>query len=135
MMLDIDRFKVINDTYGHAAGDRVLIAVARAVRAVLRSDDLVGRLEGEEFAVVLARQSPSDALKVAQRLLETVRALDIDLDEGASSRSPSASVPPKSPPIAPASTDCCSPQTALFTRQRMPGAIACGARLPVLDVR
>ena len=82
MMLDIDRFKLINDTYGHAAGDHVLIAVARAVRAVLRSDDLVGRLGGEEFAVVLARQSPSNAFKVAQRLLEAVRTLDIDLDEG-----------------------------------------------------
>ncbi|WDZ77896.1 diguanylate cyclase [Ensifer adhaerens] len=82
MMLDIDRFKVINDTYGHAAGDRVLIAVARAVRAVLRSDDLVGRLGGEEFAVVLGRQTRTDALKVAERLLEAVRTLEIDLDDG-----------------------------------------------------
>ncbi|HEV7320266.1 MAG TPA: diguanylate cyclase [Ensifer sp.] len=82
MMLDIDRFKAINDTYGHAVGDRVLTAVARVVRTALRGDDLFGRLGGEEFAVVLVRQSPADALKVAERLLEAVRALELDLDQG-----------------------------------------------------
>lgn len=84
MMLDIDRFKAINDTYGHAVGDQVLISVAGVVRAALRGDDLVGRLGGEEFAVVLVRQSPTDALKVAERLLEAVRALHIDLEQGGS---------------------------------------------------
>ncbi|OCP01222.1 MULTISPECIES: sensor domain-containing diguanylate cyclase [unclassified Ensifer] len=82
MMLDIDRFKAINDTYGHAVGDRVLASVARAVRAALRCDDLFGRLGGEEFAVVLVRQSPSDAFRVAERLLEAVRSLEIDLEQG-----------------------------------------------------
>lgn len=82
MMLDIDRFKVINDTHGHAVGDRVLASVARAVRGTLRGDDLVGRLGGEEFAVVLVRQSPVDALKVAERLLDAVRTLEIELEQG-----------------------------------------------------
>ncbi|RAS15376.1 sensor domain-containing diguanylate cyclase [Ensifer adhaerens] len=82
MMLDIDRFKAINDTYGHAVGDQVLVSVAGAVRGTLRFEDLVGRLGGEEFAVVLVRQSPTDALKVAERLLEAVRALHIDLEQG-----------------------------------------------------
>ncbi len=82
MMLDIDRFKVINDTHGHAAGDRVLQAVARTVLTVLRADDLFGRLGGEEFAIVLARQTPANANRVAERILAAIRALKVDLENG-----------------------------------------------------
>lgn len=82
MMLDIDRFKAINDTHGHAAGDRVLQAVALTMRLALRSDDLIGRLGGEEFAILLVRQTPADAARVAERILTSVRALSIDLENG-----------------------------------------------------
>lgn len=82
MMLDIDRFKVINDTHGHAAGDRVLQAVAQTVRLTLRSDDLIGRLGGEEFAILLIRQAPADAARVAERILSAVRALSVELEGG-----------------------------------------------------
>ncbi len=82
MMLDIDRFKVINDTYGHAAGDRVLQAVARTVRMTLRSDDLFGRLGGEEFAILLVRQAPANADRVAERVLAAIRALGVELENG-----------------------------------------------------
>lgn len=82
MMLDIDRFKVINDTHGHAAGDRVLQAVALTIRLTLRSDDIVGRLGGEEFAILLARQTPTEANRVAERILTAVRALSVDLENG-----------------------------------------------------
>lgn len=82
MMIDIDHFKAINDTHGHAAGDRVLQVVARTIRANLRADDLFGRLGGEEFAIMLARQSPQEARDVAERVLHAVRSAGIDLEHG-----------------------------------------------------
>ncbi|WP_342454795.1 GGDEF domain-containing protein [Sinorhizobium mexicanum] len=82
MMIDIDHFKVINDTHGHAVGDHVLQVVARTIRANLRIDDLFGRLGGEEFAIVLARQSPEDARDVAEHFLRAIRSTAIDLAHG-----------------------------------------------------
>ncbi|GAA0907977.1 GGDEF domain-containing protein [Pseudonocardia zijingensis] len=55
LMLDLDHFKAINDTYGHAVGDHVLSAVAAALRGLVRAHDLVGRMGGEEFVVLLRR--------------------------------------------------------------------------------
>jgi len=72
---DIDRFKSINDTYGHAAGDRVLKDVTQAARAQLRSSDLMGRLGGEEFAVVLPDADAASALEVAEKLRHAMQAL------------------------------------------------------------
>ena len=82
MMLDIDRFKVINDTHGHAAGDRVLQTVAQTIRLTLRADDIIGRLGGEEFAILLTRQTPANATRVAERILAAIRALNVDLENG-----------------------------------------------------
>ncbi|NRP73399.1 putative diguanylate cyclase YedQ [Ensifer psoraleae] len=82
MMLDIDHFKAINDTYGHAVGDRVLQVVARTISGTLRADDLLGRLGGEEFAIVLARQSLQDASDVAERVVHAVRSATVDLTHG-----------------------------------------------------
>jgi len=65
---DIDRFKAINDTYGHVAGDTVLKAVAKAVQGGLRQSDLLGRLGGEEFAVVLPDADSNAAMEVAEKL-------------------------------------------------------------------
>ncbi|MCB1940359.1 MAG: GGDEF domain-containing protein, partial [Rhodocyclaceae bacterium] len=75
ILLDIDNFKSINDRFGHAVGDEVLRAVASALR--IHSGDLVFRIGGEEFAVLLAGCSPEDAFKVAQRLCRKVRSLDV----------------------------------------------------------
>jgi diguanylate cyclase (GGDEF)-like protein len=75
LLLDIDNFKKINDSYGHSAGDVVLRAVARALRT--SAGDKVFRVGGEEFAVLLAACSPQDALKVAERLRSTVQKLEI----------------------------------------------------------
>ena len=65
LFLDSDRFKDINDTYGHAAGDAVLVAVATRVRAQLREDDVVARLGGDEFAILLR---PLHKIEDAQRI-------------------------------------------------------------------
>ena len=59
MMLDLDGFKEVNDTFGHSAGDQVLVQVARRVVTSVRDVDLVARLGGDEFAVLLA-QGPAD---------------------------------------------------------------------------
>lgn len=74
-VVDIDHFKRINDTYGHAAGDAVLAAVGKALIAQVRGDDLVVRLGGEEFLVILPETLPAGALTVAERLRQAVAAL------------------------------------------------------------
>jgi len=72
MAFDVDRFKNVNDDYGHAVGDSVLHAVAQALKRGVREVDVVGRVGGEEF-VVLAPETPSrDALAVAERLRRSV---------------------------------------------------------------
>jgi two-component system cell cycle response regulator len=68
LMLDVDRFKAINDSYGHAAGDAALREVAERLRAHVRAADVVARYGGEEFMVVLAGAQPEYALGVADRL-------------------------------------------------------------------
>lgn len=68
LMLDVDHFKAINDAFGHAAGDEVLRALAVAARDCLRECDIVGRLGGEEFAVVLPETQLAEAVEVAERL-------------------------------------------------------------------
>lgn len=72
---DIDHFKAINDTYGHPGGDQVLIGVARAVTEQLRQSDLLGRLGGEEFAVLLPLTDRLHALEVAEKLRLHLRTL------------------------------------------------------------
>ncbi|WP_305790269.1 putative bifunctional diguanylate cyclase/phosphodiesterase [Symbioplanes lichenis] len=74
LLIDLDRFKPINDMYGHEAGDAVLNAVAVALRAVIRAGDTAGRLGGDEFAVVLTQlPGPSAAERIAQRLVDALR--------------------------------------------------------------
>lgn len=68
IMLDIDHFKKINDRHGHETGDRVIIAVAQTCSGTMRKIDLVGRLGGEEFAILLPRANKEPALEIAQRL-------------------------------------------------------------------
>ncbi|RZM75694.1 EAL domain-containing response regulator [Leptolyngbya iicbica] len=73
MLLDIDRFKFINDTFGHTVGDQVLVAVAPRLLEQLRSVDTVARLGGDEFAILLEDVTdPNVALKTAQRIIHTI---------------------------------------------------------------
>ena len=78
LSIDVDHFKQINDTYGHPAGDRALIAVARAISSVSRLEDSVGRLGGEEFAVVLPGADIEAARAAAERMRAAVASLQPD---------------------------------------------------------
>jgi diguanylate cyclase (GGDEF)-like protein len=71
IIFDLDRFKAVNDTYGHQAGDRVLRAVADTVRGALRPNDLFGRYGGEEFTVVLPGATIETAYVIAERVRHT----------------------------------------------------------------
>jgi diguanylate cyclase (GGDEF)-like protein len=73
--LDIDHFKRINDTHGHAAGDQVLTGVVKALKDTLRQSDIIGRLGGEEFAVLLPQTEEATAMDVAERLRQVIKTL------------------------------------------------------------
>ena len=72
IMIDIDNFKKINDTYGHQAGDYVLQELARVLKSQLRARDVIARYGGEEFAIILPGVTFSQALRVAERLRRSV---------------------------------------------------------------
>ncbi|HBS25475.1 MULTISPECIES: diguanylate cyclase [Thalassospira] len=77
VVLDLDYFKYVNDTYGHSVGDRVLEKIAITLRQALRDDDLVVRLGGEEFAVLLPSATTAVTKRIAERLANMIRAIEI----------------------------------------------------------
>ena len=77
LMIDIDKFKVLNDTHGHATGDEVLRAVGGAIIAAVREDDVPARYGGEEFVVLLRNPTPEVAFDVGERVRAAVAALDL----------------------------------------------------------
>jgi diguanylate cyclase (GGDEF)-like protein len=77
LMVDIDKFKALNDTYGHATGDDVLRAVAGAIVGAVREDDVPARFGGEEFVVLLRNPDPGVAVEVGERIRAAVRGLDV----------------------------------------------------------
>lgn len=82
MVLDIDRFKAINDRYGHAQGDLVLRDLGQALQNQLRDTDILARVGGEEFAIVLTDTAQDGAREAGQRLLQAVRALQWQTPQG-----------------------------------------------------
>jgi len=82
LMIDVDHFKRVNDTRGHAVGDDVLKAFTRVLEGNLRSVDLLGRLGGEEFAVVLPESDQKAAGHTAERLRAAVEALAFPFEDG-----------------------------------------------------
>lgn len=81
LMCDIDHFKRVNDTYGHAAGDAVIQQVAAAVKKNLRSTDVAGRYGGEEFAVLLLDTTVEQAMFFAERLRKNVEAMAVEYNQ------------------------------------------------------
>ena len=76
LFCDLDGFKAVNDQYGHAAGDRTLVSVARALAAVVRKGDLIARVGGDEFVVLCGeQQGPGEAIEVAERIRGAVESL------------------------------------------------------------
>ena len=71
-MIDIDHFKKINDTHGHAMGDAVLQHLARTMKRTLRDLDITARLGGEEFAILLPHTSAAQATELAQRMCQKI---------------------------------------------------------------
>lgn len=78
VMIDLDHFKPINDNAGHAAGDAMLVAVARAITSRVRGSDLVVRLGGDEFAVLLPGCDRARAMAIAEKVREAIAALSVD---------------------------------------------------------
>jgi diguanylate cyclase (GGDEF)-like protein len=77
LMIDIDRFKKLNDTFGHAVGDHVLREVAQAIAGAVREGDVPARFGGEEFAVLLKNPGPEIAVEVGERVRRAVNTLDL----------------------------------------------------------
>ena len=112
-MFDLDHFKEFNDTYGHPAGDRLLKATTAAWREQVRSGDLLARLGGEEFGLLLINCDTARATEVIERLRGVVYA--------------TKPARPALPPGGPASraTRCWRAPTPRCTRPRSPGATGC----------
>ena len=83
MMIDLDNFKAINDSYGHPAGDRILKGVALKIKASLRGSDFLARYGGDEYALILIKSDVTAATEVAWKLCEEVRASRFLLDAAA----------------------------------------------------
>jgi two-component system cell cycle response regulator len=92
VMLDIDHFKAVNDTWGHLAGDRVLMWVARQARLVLRQEDVLIRYGGEEFLAVLPSSGLEEAASVAERIRQAVSSMLVPCGRGSVSIAISAGV-------------------------------------------
>ena len=81
-MIDADHFKNVNDTYGHKTGDKVLMALASTAEKALRENDIVARYGGEEFIVYLDNTKAEEAKSVADRLRESIAAIEVIADSG-----------------------------------------------------
>lgn len=81
MLFDVDRFKNINDTYGHDVGDKVLQALSKSAQQQLREHDLLARIGGEEYAVLLPDTGPAEALLAAERLRCAISECRVVIDE------------------------------------------------------
>jgi len=77
MVLDLDRFKAINDTFGHEIGDHVLKKFADLIYQTIRTDDIFARIGGEEFSLLLTGFSREDTLKIAERIRKQVEEMDL----------------------------------------------------------
>lgn len=82
LMIDIDHFKRVNDTFGHQAGDQVLVEFGKIIKSCLRETDVFSRIGGEEFAIILPETNLEQTAELSERLLEKVRTAQIELETG-----------------------------------------------------
>ncbi|MEQ8768691.1 MAG: GGDEF domain-containing protein, partial [Planctomycetota bacterium] len=82
LMVDVDHFKVINDSFGHQVGDRVLQEMVQVIRRTIRTPDLLARFGGEEFALILPSTGPRGAAHLGERLLQRIARHPFPLGEG-----------------------------------------------------
>jgi len=83
LMLDLDRFKSINDTHGHQAGDAVLAVVGKLIKSIIRPGDLASRYGGEEVAIVLRETDAAEALRIAERIRTAIAEERVEIGAGA----------------------------------------------------
>lgn len=81
MVIDIDHFKQVNDNYGHSAGDDVLKAVAQNIQSCIRTTDMLFRYGGEEFVILLSNSDCKKSYVIADRILDSVRAIDMTIKD------------------------------------------------------
>ncbi len=72
MIIDLNGFKLVNDTHGHAVGDELLVSIANALRRRLRTSDCIARIGGDEFAIILPDTAPGQAARVAEAVADEV---------------------------------------------------------------
>jgi len=80
ILMDLDHFKIINDTYGHFTGDKVLIHFTQTLQSLLRKSDLIGRIGGEEFAIFLSDTDIDGAFKIADKIRQLIAGSTLDID-------------------------------------------------------
>lgn len=79
---DLDHFKRVNDTYGHCTGDKVIIATAKAAKSILRKNEILARVGGEEFALLLPHAKVAEARELAERIRKTIMNQEITAPNG-----------------------------------------------------
>jgi diguanylate cyclase (GGDEF)-like protein len=82
ILLDLDHFKQVNDTYGHAIGDHALIEITRVLQESLRQGEIIGRYGGDEFAIILPRSTREHARQIAERILEKLKSQTVPTKKG-----------------------------------------------------
>lgn len=118
LMIDVDHFKSINDSYGHAIGDRVLQEIARVIQSAARKHDNVSRVGGEEFLLVCHDAEQQTALVVAERLRKLIKALRIELDKDVIQMTASIGVATREPAFAEADDMVQSADKALYAAKQ-----------------
>jgi diguanylate cyclase (GGDEF)-like protein len=82
ILLDLDQFKQVNDTYGHAIGDHALIEITRVLQESLRQGEIIGRYGGDEFAIILPGSTCEHARQIAERILEKLKSQSVSTKKG-----------------------------------------------------